>query len=124
MAHAEPIDNAPPSQRAMEFCGVGDKDSLLKQCRHTCSPALSLGITSASFFSRVSSSSSSEGDDRVSSASSTSSQRSTMTKAVFEWDVGRERRAMVASNPGRSAVVSAYFQQELFSLINQPAQEV
>ena len=127
------VENEDPAHRALEFCGVEDETSLIKNCRPTSCRGLPLGITSSSLVEQSPPPLQTDGFSRTSSASSmahfslaassTSSQRSAMTKAVLAWDVGRQRRAMVASNPGRSEIVTNYFQQELLKLIKRRAHE-
>ncbi|KAJ1481507.1 hypothetical protein T484DRAFT_1748124 [Baffinella frigidus] len=110
-------NNTPPAHRALdscghralEFCGVEDESARLKQ-RHSYSVlGLPVGVTVVSCCSSTSTS------------SSVYARSPSLSKAVREWEAGRERRAMVASNPLRSFVVSAYFWQELSSLSKQAA---
>ena len=115
MAHAgytsdQPSHNTLPSRRALELCGIQDETERLKQRRVL---GLPVGVT---VVSSGCSRTSSGGSSSVASAQSPS-----LSKAVREWDAGRARRALVASNPRRSAVVSAYFQQELSNLNEQGA---
>jgi len=102
-----------PSRRALELCGVGDETARLTQRRAISVPVLAVGVTVVSC---ASSKTSSGGSSSAGSAQSPS-----LSKAVREWEAGRERRALVASNPRRSWVVSAYFQQELSILREQGA---
>ena len=102
-----------PSRRALELCGVGDETARLKQRLATSVLGLHVGVTVVSCGSSKTSS--------WRSSSTASTQRPSLSKAVREWEAGRQRRALVASNPRRSGVVSAYFQQELSILREQGA---
>ncbi|KAJ1484167.1 hypothetical protein T484DRAFT_1746714 [Baffinella frigidus] len=96
-------ENTLPAHRALEFCGVEDESACLKQRRSTSEPTLPPSGTSSWNFPVL------------------ASPRAPPTKAVLEWEAGRERRASFACNPRRSKVISAYFQQELSSLSKQAA---
>ncbi|KAJ1467662.1 hypothetical protein T484DRAFT_1755699 [Baffinella frigidus] len=97
---------ATASHGAMEYCGVEDEESLINNCRPTSAP-LALGSLSVALFAARS---------RSTGLPSPSSARSASpTKAVLEWEAGRERRASIASDPRRSSVISAYFEEELLS---------
>ena len=101
-----------PSRRALELFGVGD-ETAQKQRRAASVLVLPVGVTVVSCgISKTSSGGSS---------STASVQPPSLSKAVREWAAGRARRALVASNPRRSGVVSAYFQQELSNLGEQGA---
>ncbi|KAJ1477932.1 hypothetical protein T484DRAFT_1819304 [Baffinella frigidus] len=111
---AERYKNTLPAHRALEFCGVQDEAARLKQHRSTSAPnMLPSGISLLVLSPTSSGGSSSAAFPRSASAS----------KAVLEWGMGRERRAMVASNPRRSRVICTYFQEELSNLSKQAAQE-
>ncbi|KAJ1464290.1 hypothetical protein T484DRAFT_1869980 [Baffinella frigidus] len=110
---AERYKNTLPAHRALEFCGVEDEAARLKQHRST--PAHNM---LPSGISLVSSPTSSGGSSSAAFPLSASA-----SKAVLEWGAGRERRAMVASNPRRSRTICAYFQEELSNLSKQAAQE-
>ena len=102
-----------PSRRALELFRVGDQTAHLKQRRDTSILGLPVRVTVVSC--EISKSSSGG------SSSTASAQSPSQSKAVCDWEAGRERRALVASNPRRSGVVSAYFQQELSNLSEQRA---
>ncbi|KAJ1481506.1 hypothetical protein T484DRAFT_1748123 [Baffinella frigidus] len=102
-----------PAHHALEFCGVEDESALIEQRRSLSADApLPAGVTVVSC-----------GCSRASSGGSWSAYHpsTSLSKAVREWEAGRQRRAMVASNPRRSGVVSAYFWQELSSLSKKAA---
>ena len=109
----QPSHNTLPSRRALELCGIEDETECIKQRRTTSVLGLAVGVTVVSY-----------GCSRMCagrSSSVASAQIPSLSKAVREWEAGRERRTLVASNPRRSGVVSAYFQQELSSLSEQGA---
>ncbi|KAJ1476804.1 hypothetical protein T484DRAFT_1750390 [Baffinella frigidus] len=111
VAHAS--ENKLPANSALEFCGVEDETARLKQTRSTSDPnVVPNGLSMAACCS-----STSFGE----SSSSASAPRASPTKAVLAWEAGRERRAIFASNPRRSSVISAYWRQELSSLSKQAA---
>mmetsp|Transcript_18217 Transcript_18217/g.42331 ORF Transcript_18217/g.42331 Transcript_18217/m.42331 type:complete len:117 (+) Transcript_18217:73-423(+) len=109
-ALVELYENSLPAHRALEFCGVEDENARLKQSRSTSDPnILPTGISVMSCCSPTSS----EGSPPASPGSAS------RTKAVLEWEAGRKRRALFASNPRHSRVISAYFQHELSNVSKQ-----
>jgi hypothetical protein len=112
-APAQPSENTLPAHRALEFCGVEDETARLQQRRSASHPIMLPSIISVMASGAMTSA--------IRSSSTGALQRASPTKAVLEWQAGRERRALVASNPYRSEVISAYFHQELSSLSKQAA---
>ncbi|KAJ1483836.1 hypothetical protein T484DRAFT_1746860 [Baffinella frigidus] len=121
MVHAEGApaqlsEHPLPAHHALEFFGVEDKAALIEQRR-----SLSAETPFPACVTVVSCCCS--GASSGGTTSPACPRSASLSKAVLEWEAGRQRRAMVASNSRRSGVVSAYFHQELASLSKKAAKE-